>query len=363
MSGRRRLAIELPTAGEPHRVRLAGLPRSRLRHLGSLDECELARELPVYPRERLADAGLGLESMAGRYEVGADAVTFVPRYPLVRGLDYVMVVHAAEGEPRRLPFRLPVARAEPTAEVLAIYPGGDRLVRNQLKLYVEFSARMSEGEAARHVRLVGEDTGEPIEAPFVEGPELWDRERRRLTLLFDPGRLKRGLRPQLQAGYPLQAGVAVRVVIDEGFRDAEGNPLRERFERRYEVDGDLRARVDPRNWECRLPAAGTAEALVLRFDRSLDHALLQHALRVTADAGNPVHGRADIGAAERSWTFTPAAPWAVGEYRLAIDPRLEDLAGNSIARVFDRDLEDDDASADPARTSLSFTLREPPAGD
>ena len=356
MSGRRQLAIELSTAGGSHRVRLRGLPPATLRRLRSLGERDLASEFPVYPREHLAGDEPELQPMAGRYEAGTDAVTFVPRYPLAPGLCYAMVVRAAEGEPQRLTFRLPAARSEPTARVLAIHPSGDRLVRNQLKLYVQFSASMSEGQAANHVRLVRADSGEAIEAPFVAEPELWDHERRRLTLLFDPGRLKRGLRPQIEAGYPLQEGVAVHVVIDEGFRDADGAPLRARFEQRYEVDGDLRARVDPRDWECSFPAAGTADPLRVRFDRPLDHALLQHALEVIADAGRPVPGRPQIGPAERSWTFTPAAPWQAGEYRLAIDPRLEDLAGNSLARVFDRDLERDEAPADPAREWISFAL-------
>ena len=356
MSARRRLEIELSAAGGSHRVRLLGLPREMLRRLESLGERELAQEYPVYPREQLAGGEPELQPMAGRYEVGSDALTFVPRYPLVPGLCYAMLVHAGEGEPQRLAFHLPLARSEPTARVLAIYPSGDRLVRNQLKLYVEFSASMSEGQAASHVHLERADSGAPIEDPFVPEPELWDRDRRRLTLLFDPGRLKRGLRPQLDAGYPLQEGVAVRLVIDEGFRDAEGNPLREPFERRYEVDGDLRARVDPRDWECGLPAAGTAEPLRVRFGQPLDHALLQHALEVVDGAGQPVRGRSEIGTAERSWTFTPEAPWTVGEYRLAIDPRLEDLAGNSLARLFDRDLERDEAPSDPETEWISFAL-------
>ena len=356
MSTRRRLRIELSTAEGSHRVQLLGLPRETLRRLSGLGERELAHEFPVYPREHLEGGVRPLDAMAGRYEVGPDALAFSPRYPLVPGLDYTMLAPPAGGEAQRVAFHLPGAPAEPTTEVLAIHPSGERLVRNQLKLYVEFSASMSEGQAARHVRLERAGTGEPIEDPFVPEPELWDRERRRLTLLFDPGRLKRGLRPQLEAGYPLQEGVAVRVVIGEGFRDAGGNPLRAPFERRYEVDGDVRTRVDPRDWECRLPAAGTAEPLVVRFDRPLDHALLQHALEVTDDAGRLVRGRAEVGPAEQSWTFTPAAPWPEGEYRLVVDPRLEDLAGNSLARVFDRDLERDEPPGDPATQSLPFAL-------
>ena len=121
--------------------------------------------------------------------------------------------------------------------------------------------------------------------------------------------------------------------------------------------------MDPRDWECRLPDAGTAGPLRVRFDRPLDHALLQHALEVTDGDGGPVRGRSEIGPAEQSWTFTPAAPWPPGEYRLAIDPRLEDLAGNSLARVFDRDLERDEAPSDVAREALSFTLHAPPGRD
>ncbi len=363
MTRRRGLAIELATAKGSPRVRLLGLDPATLRRLAALGERELAREFPVYSSDHARSDALPPESMAGRYEVGADTLTFVPRYPLVPGLGYAMVAYAAGGEPQRLAFRLPSDRGEPTTEVLATYPSGDGLVRNQLKLYIQFSAGMSEGQVGQHVRLVRDDSGEPIEDPFVPEPELWDRDRRRLTLLFDPGRLKRGLLPQIEAGYPLREGVAVRLVVDDGFRDVDGNRLREPFERRYEVGGDLRTRVDPHDWEFRPPAAGTAEALHVRFDRPLDHALLQHCIEVRDDAGRPVRGHPQVGPAERSWAFTPAAPWPEGDYRLAIDPRLEDLAGNSLTRLFDRDLERDQATVDAARTSISFAVRARPEGN
>ena len=46
----------------------------------------------------------------------------------------------------------------------------------------------------------------------------------------------------------------------------------------------------------------------------------------------------------------------MAEDRRAIGPRLEDLAGSSVARVFDRDLERDEAPPDPASESISFAL-------
>ena len=41
---------------------------------------------------------------------------------------------------------------------------------------------------------------------------------------------------------------------------------------------------------------------------------------------------------EKVWQFTPTAAWEAGPYQLVADTRLEDLAGNSIARPFEVDV-------------------------
>jgi hypothetical protein len=51
-----------------------------------------------------------------------------------------------------------------------------------------------------------------------------------------------------------------------------------------------------------------------------------------------VPGTAAVGAEERSWSFRPASAWEADAHELAVDAVLEDVAGNSVARVFDRDL-------------------------
>ena len=48
------------------------------------------------------------------------------------------------------------------------------------------------------------------------------------------------------------------------------------------------------------------------------------------------------------WTFTPAAPWAAGDYALRVHPALEDRAGNRFDRLFDREL----ATTPPPQTAL-----------
>jgi hypothetical protein len=51
-----------------------------------------------------------------------------------------------------------------------------------------------------------------------------------------------------------------------------------------------------------------------------------------------VLGSSTVSHGEESWSFIPNSPWQQGRHQLLVDPVLEDLAGNSALRVFDRDL-------------------------
>jgi hypothetical protein len=109
-------------------------------------------------------------------------------------------------------------------------------------------------------------------------------------------------------------------------------------------------------WRYQHPRCDSLDSLVVEFDRPLDRAILEHSLWVHEVAAEPLHGRTTVGAGERSWRFEPQRPWGQNFYALTIDPRLEDLAGNSLRRVFDRDLcraEDDPPAAIP--TEVAFT--------
>ena len=61
---------------------------------------------------------------------------------------------------------------------------------------------------------------------FVEiQQELWDTNNTRLTVLFDPGRIKRGVLPNEQLGPPIVDGKHYTLLIDRGWQDARGVPL------------------------------------------------------------------------------------------------------------------------------------------
>jgi len=284
------------------------------------------------------------------YEDGASILasytcTPVVHFPFVDGTPYTVTVAGASVAVlvRPRPGRAGVTK------VTGIYPTAAEVPVNLLRLYVWFSAPMSEGFAGRQVRLAHDDGSVLAGALLPTEDELWDAARRRLTVLLDPARIKRGLADHDAEGYPLSPGEPFRLIVGSGFLDAQGLPLQAPAQRRYHVGGEERRHVSPGDWKLAVPDTGTSRPLGVGFDRPLDHGLLGRCLRVTGPDGRPVPGAPRIGHQERSWQLTPDRAWARGDHQLIVDPVLEDLAGNSVSRVFDRDLDRPEDQPRPAR--------------
>ncbi len=289
-------------------------------------------DVRVFPGTVVA-AG-SLPPMAGRLERDGADLCFVPRFAFLDGTSYTVTV---EGTPAAVLVR-PRPERPAATEVTGIHPTAAEVPVNLLRFYVWFSAPMSEGYAAGHVRLARDDGSIIAGALLPAEHELWDASRRRLTVLLDPARIKRGLPGHQEAGYPLRPGEPFRLVVEDGFRDAQGLPLRVPAERRYEVGGEERRHVDPATWELAVPPAGTCEPLHVTFGRPLDHGLLARCLQVRGPDSKLVDGTTQTGPGEQSWQLVPSRAWAAAVHQLIVEPVLEDLAGNSVSRVFDRDL-------------------------
>ncbi|MGX7680062.1 hypothetical protein ACSMXN_14315 [Jatrophihabitans sp. DSM 45814] len=303
--------------------------------------------LVVLPAEQLAHRSRGLPGTAGAFTADGDGVLFTPRFPFVPGKEYAFILQtptpseggSADASQDQAIIRSPPDASESLALVAEIYPTSPELPRNHLRFYVQFTAPMSEGFASEAVHLRRSETDELIPgAVLLSYHELWDRERRRLTVLLDPGRIKRGLVPNAEVGYPIEAGSSIALTVDGTFRDAYGQPLAAVARREYSVGPDERRHVNPDDWRLQLPAAGSTQPLIVEFDRPLDHALLSRCLTVIETSGEPVAGGIAVAAGEGQASFTPMLAWRAGSYLLRVESRLEDLAGNSVARVFDRDL-------------------------
>jgi hypothetical protein len=221
------------------------------------------------------------------------------------------------------------------AEVRAIYPTSDALPENLLRLYVHFSKPMRRGQAREFIKLIGEN-GEGIENPFINlAIELWDRDEKRLTLLFDPGRIKRGVGPNVQVGPPLQSGKSYTLVISKGMKDYRGKSLARSFTKSFTVNTPIRSALLPEKWIKHLPKAKSQGPLTLEFLRIMDRPILFRSIRVLDEAGKTVRGEITVLENETGWEFIPSSPWHSGQYRLAVSTDLEDVAGNNVRAAFD----------------------------
>jgi hypothetical protein len=375
-------ATENPTA---RAVEVTGLPAAALHALRSADwsderwaELLAVRVAPTPTPAAAAVAAAAaapsqpppaaaLPPMLGRYRVTADALRFEPRYALTADLRYVATFHAEKlpapfAAPRATPLtaacEIPLAPAGPPTRVSAIYPSADALPENLLKFYLHFSAPMSGGHIYDRIRLL-DDAGRPVELPFLElDEELWDPAMTRLTLLLDPGRIKRGVRPLEEIGSPFVVGRRYTLVLDRAWRDATGRPLAADAKKTFLVTASDRTPPDPARWKISAPAAGTLAPLVVALGKPLDHALALRLIRVTDPAGRAIPGEPSLAAHESEWRFTPAAPWPRGLFRLIVATTIEDLAGNNIGKPFDVELtERVDAPATAASVAISFSVR------
>ena len=295
--------------------------------------------------------GPDLPPLFGAYSIEAGALAFHPRYPLASGVTYHAVFHPAGSAPVEATFRGPEPVAAPEAHVVAMYPSPPVLPANQLKLYILFSAPMQAGDFWPSIHLVDQD-GKPAYLPFV-GQELWNRDNTRLTLIFDPGRIKRGVKPNVDLGPVLVEGKRYTLIIDREFKDVNGRLLAEPFRHEFAAGADERRAVDTALWKLSPPKAGTRDPLVIRFDRPLDYALLGDVFQIPG-----VSGVATIGAGEHEWRFQPTQPWTAGEHHVAVDMALEDLAGNRIGRPFDVDTMTNPTER-ITKQSTSLTFRTP----
>lgn len=280
--------------------------------------------------------GAAGDRMLGKVYLKDDRLVLAPRFPLEAGLTYEITLEPNFATVER--FSIPKRKQTNPTLVRQVYPSADALPENLLKFYVQFSGPMSRGEAYQRVKLLNGD-GTPIELPFLElGEELWNATNTRLTLLFDPGRIKQGVTPREEVGPVLEAGKTYTLVVEPGWTDADGIALNEGFQKQFSAIEPDHVQPSLEKWQIEAPAAGDKAPLTITFEEPLDYAMLQHVLQVQNAMGQEILGQVAVDEQETRWRFTPDEPWQPGSYQIIVETNLEDRAGNSIAKPFEIDV-------------------------
>ena len=305
--------------------------------------------------------------MLGIWRVVDRSLCFEPRFPFLAGsmlrvtVDPPLLTDPSSPKSNPLVFDLQMPKPDltPVTKLDKIYPTRSELPENQLRFYLHFSQAMTRGEAYEHVRLL-DAKGKPIDDVFLElGQELWDLDMKRFTLLFHPGRVKKGLQPREELGPILEAGKKYTLVVSGKWKDAEGRELvQKEFRKPFTAGPADEVPIDPKKWKIIPPPAATKTAFQVRFNESLDHGLLQRVIWIVDADGKKVPGTIEVAEQETLWKFTPEQTWKRGKYHLVADTILEDLAANRIGRAFEVDVFRPIPKSNEAKTvELGFEIR------
>lgn len=286
--------------------------------------------------------------LLGRFELGEGRLTFRPVVPMESGRTYQADWKDSKGAAGRMMFFLkPPPVITPTVEILpqAVFPA------NALKFYLHFSEPMEQGVFLERLRLLDADGNEVI-GPFRE-TELWSPDGKRLTVWFHPGRQKTGVNLNEEEGPVLSENMKHALVVAGSWRSTSGVALGEDVRFDFQVGPADHTMPKIEKWQITAPRSGTREPLLVRFDESLDPAMLASALSVHRGSESvPLQIEVD----GLNWRAIPAQPWVTGSYELRADPNLEDLAGNNLKKLFEVDLAEAPAMQSII-TARSFEIR------
>ena len=262
-------SVRWKTVGDRHVVEVAGLDRTTLDRLKPAEFTpeQWSALLRISVRREHARSDAARTPMLGSYRIEDNLVRFRPKFPLEPSLTYEAVF-----DPSKLPgtrvdpgnvapivatLTLDAAPTAATTTLDRIDPIAEIVPENLLKFYLTFSAPMSRGHAYQRVRVL-DSNGKPLDLPFLEiGEELWDRTNTRLTLLFDPGRIKSELKPKIEAGPILVSGRTYTLVVDASWPDADGRPLVAGVRKPFRAGPADHESPDPKTWKIQGPKAGT----------------------------------------------------------------------------------------------------------
>jgi hypothetical protein len=273
-------------------------------------------------------------AVLGSYENDGNDLVFRPLVPFTAGLSYAVWQH----DQKIGIITVPVNFKQVRPRLVAIYPNNDTLPENLLKLYFHFSQPMRTGQSLNYIKLIN-SRGDTLNNTFLNlQPELWDTTGTTLTLWLDPGRIKRDLQPNVKLGNPLKKGERYTLTISSQWKDAQGLTLAEPEEKHFTAGARDDEAPNIAQWRLSVPKANGKQPLIINTITSLDHYLLAESISIINSTGEVIKGKAWIDPNDEVYQFTPMQQWQGGTYTLQVNARLEDLAGNNLNKLFDRDI-------------------------
>jgi hypothetical protein len=262
----------------------------------------------------------------GRVRDERSRFVFTPAVPFERGQTY----RTSAG----VTFTIPADTTGRAPELLGSFPSCDTVPSNLLKIYLQFSEPMSEGRSSHHVQLFDAATGDTVKNAFLDlQPELWNEDGTVLTLWLDPGRIKQDLIPNKKLGVVMNEGRKYRLNVAKEWKSKRGLALEKDYSKTFVTSRRDVKKPDITKWQ----VSFKGDTVIVDLKESLDWSLLHNTISITH--GDVVMLPETITeTCERRLLIFFGALASGQDYNLNVESRLEDLAGNSLNRLFETDV-------------------------
>ena len=276
-------------------------------------------------------------AIQGRHTVEGEYLVFLPYFPFEKGMTYIVKAKYADNDLGHSfqSFQVGKKQTVDKAKVVSIYPSGNQLPENLLRFYIYFNTPMKKGQAVKHIQLVDAEGTIDNQAFMEFKQELWSPDGKRLTLLFDPGRIKRGVSTNMELGPALLEGKQYNLVISGAWEDLHGQKLEFETTKEFTVAKAYRQYLDVKELVIHKPEVNSHDTLSIHFDRIIDHALIHSMIQIENEK-NIIFGHWKTSEQEKTIQFIPEKTWEKGTYRIIMDSSLEDAAGNNLDNLLDQ---------------------------
>ncbi len=328
---------------------------------------KLEQNLSIY----LGHYHAGKVPIWGKYELSDSVIAFVPVLPFAQGENYEVVLNQTMIQDRmpnrkidenqlHLKFTVPETDLTTYPFVENVYPTSEFLPLNTLKFHIDFSQPMKTGQALEYIHLIDKTSGQKIEHVFADySIEFWDELDQRLTIYFDPGRLKKGLLLNRTLGSPLISQHEYQLRIDSTWENKVGQRLSSTYRKDFTVTEEDRLSPKMANWELILPDRNTKNSLEIKFPEPMDVILAERSFVVIDHNGDPFNGDVKIEDEERRWIFYPTSNWNQKNYKVLVYSGLADRSGNMLKGLFERNVNSSESldHVDYYEIDISLTSR------
>ncbi|WP_378173819.1 Ig-like domain-containing protein [Aquimarina sp. SS2-1] len=289
----------------------------------------------------------------GKTIQGEKEIRFIPLIPFGWNQKYTVLFN---GDIEY--FSLPIPAGYEPLTVTNIYPSDSLVPSNILKWYVKFSKPINKVNSYSHISILTEKGDTLSRAILTLENVLISENGTLLTVWMEPGRQKRGLIPNQQLGPVFKEKETYRFMVSKEIKDMNGVSMNIGYKHKFQVTSEDRTKPSIKDWKINVPNVNSVSKLIIHTDESLDYGSCIRNIIVFDSNQMEIEGSWNIDDKETVLSFTPLKPWKNDNYQIVFSEVIEDLAGNTLNRLFDQNMNNDlNPKFTPKRHKLDFNIK------